>query len=419
VLIGLLAAPPALQRLRGHPATAFAPSRSELVQTVVATGRVSTLARVEIGSLVSGTVAGVAVREGDRVAKGQVLLRLVDDEARAAVAQAKAAAAQARAAVAQAEAALAAAQARLDQVSRTDGPAAAQAVRIAEAELEAARRSHERVQALVEKGMVARADLDEARRALETAEGRFAREQTLAEATRPGGDGRRVAEAAVGQARAGVAQAEAGQAQARAALAEAEARLARTVIAAPADGAVVSRAVEEGDTVQPGRALLVVSRPGRTEIVASVDEKNLSLLTVGNRAHASADAYPGRSFPAVLATIVPAVVASSGTVTARFAVPEPPDYLLPEMTVSIEVEVARKAGALSLPAEAVRDLAGSPWVLAVRDGRAVRVPVRLGVRGAGIVEVLSGLGETELVLPEGAGKIAPGDKVRVTGRREG
>ena len=418
LLVALLAAP--LSRLvRGRAVTALSPARSELVQTVVATGRVSTLARVEIGSLISGTVAEVTVREGDRVSKGQVLLRLVDDEERAAAARAKAAVGQARAAVAQARAGLAASEARLDQIARTDEPAAAQAVRIAEAELAAARRSHERVRTLVEKGLTAPADLDEASRALETAEGRYAREKTLAEATRPGGNQRRVAESAVGQASAGVTQAEAAVAQDRAALVEAEARLGRTVIAAPADGVVVSRAVEEGDTVQPGRALLVVSRPGRVEIVASVDEKNLSLLAVGSRAHASADAYPGRSFPAVLETVVPAVAAATGTVTARFTVPEPPDYLLPDMTVSVEVEVARKAGALSLPAEAVRDLAGSPWVLAVRGGRAERVRVRLGVRGAGRVEVLSGLGETDLVIPGDAAKIAPGARVRVTALREG
>lgn len=417
-VLGVLAAPAALHRMRGHAVTAWVPSRSELVQTVVATGRVSTLARIEIGSLVSGTITEVAVREGDRVARGQVLLRLGADQVQAAVAQSRAGAAQARAAVAQAKASLAAAAARLEQIARTEEPAAAQAVRIAEAELEAARRSFERVQTLVEKGMIARADLDEARRSLDTADGRYVREKTLAEATLPGGDARRVAEAAVGQSRAGVALAEAGGAQANAALAEAEVRLGYTVIAAPADGSVVSRAVEEGDTVQPGRTLLVLSRPGRMEIVASVDEKNLSLLATGNRALVSADAYPERSFPAVIATIVPAVVAASGTVTVRFTVPDPPDYLLPDMTVSVEVEVARKALALSLPAEAVRDLAGSPWVLAVRDGRAVRVPVGLGVRGAGRVEVVSGLDESDLVLPERAGKPAHGAKVRVTGRRE-
>ena len=85
--------------------------------------------------------------------------------------------------------------------------------------------------------------------------------------------------------------------------------------------------------------------------------------------------------------------------TAKFAVPDPPAYLLPEMTVSVEIEVARKAGALALPLDAVRDLASAPWVLAVRDGRARRVPVGVGVRGATRVEIVSGLAAGDRVIP--------------------
>ena len=100
-------------------------------------------------------------------------------------------------------------------------------------------------------------------------------------------------------------------------------------------------------------------------------------------------------------------------VTARFAVPEPPDYLLPEMTVSVEVEVARVADALSLPADAVRDLAGAPWALAVRGGRAVRVPLDVGARGATRVEIRGGLAAGELVIPPSETRVADGDRVRV------
>jgi HlyD family secretion protein len=212
-----------------------------------------------------------------------------------------------------------------------------------------------------------------------------------------------------------VAQARSSVGQARAALAAAEARLAEHTLRAPADGTLIARSVEEGDTVQPGRTLLVLSRPGRTEVVAPVDEKNLALLAAGQPALVSADAYPGRSFAARLATLVPAVAAASGTVTARFAVDDPPDYLLPEMTVSVEVEVARVADALSLPADAVRDLALSPWVLAVRGGRAVRVPVGIGARGATRVEVRAGLAAGDRVVPPAEGRVAEGDRVRVKG----
>ena len=101
--------------------------------------------------------------------------------------------------------------------------------------------------------------------------------------------------------------------------------------------------------------------------------------------------------------------------TAKFAVPDPPPYLLPEMTVSVEIEVARKAGALTLPLDGVRDLATAPWVLAVRGGRARRVPVGIGARGATRVEILSGLAAGDQVIPAAESKIAAGDKVRVKG----
>ena len=400
-------------RLQGREVAALPLVPTELVQTVVATGRVSGLARVEIGSLLAGTVTEVAVREGDRVEQRAVLVRLKDDEARASVAQARSGVAQAQAGVAQAQAGAEAAAARMSQLHGTTLPAAEQAVRIAAAELESARRNFERVDALVSQGMLARANLDEARRALDTAQGRLDRERTIAEGSRTGGGDERAAQAAVAQADATVAQARSAVAQARAALAVVEARVADLVVRAPAAGTIIVRSVEEGDTVQPGRTLLVLSRPGRTEIIAPVDEKNLALLAVGQNAVVSADAYPERTFTAGLATLVPAIVAASGTVTAKFSVPDPPGYLLPEMTVSVEIQVARKAGALTVPLDAVRDLATAPWVLAIRDGRARRVAVGIGVRGATRVEIVSGLTAGDRVIPAAEAKIADGDKVRV------
>jgi HlyD family secretion protein len=358
-------------------------------------------------------VTEVLVREGDRVEQGNALARLKDDEARAEVAQARSGVAQAEAAVAQAAAGAAAASARLAHLRGTAVPAAEQAVLVAAAELESARRNFERVDSLVAQGMLARADLDEARRALDTAQGRLDRERTLAAGSRAGGGDDRAAEATVAQAQAAVVQARSAVVQARAALAASEVRLANLVLRAPAAGTVIARSVEEGDTVQPGRSLLVLSRPGRTEIVAPVDEKNLALLAVGQKAAVSADAYPERSFAAELITVVPSVVAASGTVTAKFAVPDPPGYLLPEMTVSVEIEVARKAGALALPLDAVRDLATVPWVLAVREGRARREPVGIGVRGGSRVEIVSGLAPGDRVIAAAEAGIADGDKVRV------
>jgi HlyD family secretion protein len=83
------------------------------------------------------------------------------------------------------------------------------------------------------------------------------------------------------------------------------------------------------------------------------------------------------------------------------------------MTVSIDVEVARVQRALVIPSEAVRDLfSSSPWVIAVRGGRAEKRPLRLGVRGEGLLEVQSGLEEGESVLLAAARWVKLGQRVR-------
>jgi HlyD family secretion protein len=83
------------------------------------------------------------------------------------------------------------------------------------------------------------------------------------------------------------------------------------------------------------------------------------------------------------------------------------------MTVSVDVEVARSPRALVIPAEAVRDLfSPRPWVVAVRHGRAERQQVRLGVRGAGMLEVRSGVTEGEAVLLATARWVKIGQRVR-------
>ena len=63
------------------------------------------------------------------------------------------------------------------------------------------------------------------------------------------------------------------------------------------------------------------------------------------------------------------------------------------------VLAGRRADALSIPCDSVRDVGSAPWALAVRDGRTVRQPVKLGLRGAGRCEIVDGLGEGDAVLP--------------------
>jgi HlyD family secretion protein len=83
------------------------------------------------------------------------------------------------------------------------------------------------------------------------------------------------------------------------------------------------------------------------------------------------------------------------------------------MTVSAEIVAARRTGVLMIDSEGVRGASGaSPWVLAVRDGRAVRVPVKVGARGTGKVELLDGLKEGDMVVPPAELAVVEGTKVR-------
>ena len=86
------------------------------------------------------------------------------------------------------------------------------------------------------------------------------------------------------------------------------------------------------------------------------------------------------------------------------------------MTVSIDIEAARRPDALSLPCDSLHEAAGQPWVMAVRDGRTVRQPVKLGLRGAGRCEVVDGLSEGEAVLSASA-TLGEGRRVAAVNRK--
>lgn len=358
-------------------------TRGTIVQTLVATGRVAASARIELGVEANGTIAEVRVDEGDTVRAGQLLLRLRDDEARAALAQAEATLAEARARAVQ-----------LDQVGE---PVSAAAVAQAEANLRTAQADRERAAELVARGFFAQQKVDEAQRTLDNARSALDAARTQAQANRAGGVERQLAQARV--------------AQAQAAVEAARARLARLSITAPVDAVVVSRSAEAGALAQPGRVLLVIAQTGELRIDARLDERHLPLLKPGLAARVAADAYPSQPFDAVLQLIAPAVDAQRGAVEVRLAIPKVPPFVRPDMTVSADMQVGTRADALVLEADAVRDAERAPWALVIRKGRAERVPLRLGLSGAGSVEVIEGLSEGDAVIVQSAAA-SEGERVR-------
>lgn len=356
-----------------------------LVRTLQFSGRVATASRVELGSTLTGRVLSVAVDEGALVKAGDVLVRLESDELRAALAQSQASERQA--------------VARLGGLRSTGRSAVQAAVTQADAVRVAAQAELQRTQELVAKGFVSEARLDEVRRALAVAQAQL--------------EGARAQSAALAEPGTDVAQAQAQLAQATAARAAAEARLAGTVLTAPADGRVISRLVEPGQIVQPGRALLGLALAGPLQLVAQVDERYLGQLQPGQTASVLADAYPAQRFTARVLSIAPLVDAQRGAIEVKFSLPQPePAFLREDMTLSIEVETARREKALVVPADTLRgDESAGASVWLVRDGRVEARAVRLGLRTLDAAEIVEGLSEGDQVVIGAAP--APGQRARV------
>ena len=255
-------------------------------------------------------------------------------------------------------------------------------------------RAHE----LKAKGFVSQAALEDAQRNLDVATSQLAAAKLQVRSNSPQGSDHAVALTALEQARANSSVA--------------QARLEQTAILATVDGLLIARNVEPGNVVQPGKELMVLAPAGETQVDLLIDERNLAQLALGQKALGSADAYPGKRFAAELVYINPGVDALRGAIEVKLHVIDPPDYLRQDMTVSMDIEVARRKDVVIVPADAVRDIgSGTPWVLAVRGGEAVRQPVAVGLRGDNRVELVSGVAPGEALIPASNPAIKAGQRV--------
>ena len=358
--------------------------RGALVETVVASGHVETPFRVEIGSQITGTVEDVLVEQGQKVVKGQPLIALEARELKAAVVQMQGAVAQA--------------EARMRQLKELTLPAAREALTQAEANLLNAQHAFDRTAELSRNGYATRAALDDAQKNLDVARTQVRTAELQVFTSSAGGSDYVMAETQLNQARAS--------------LDTAQSRLSYATITAPRDGVLITRAVERGAVAQPGKALLVLAPAGAAQLVLRIDERNLGQIALGQEAIASADAYPDSKFRARVAYINPGVDIARASVEVKLDVIEPPDFLRQDMTVSVDIAVARRDGALVLPLRSVRDLlSGDPWVMGVRNGRAYRQKVSVGLRGATLIEIADGLADGAEAIPS-TSSLLPGQRVR-------
>jgi HlyD family secretion protein len=371
----------------GPRVVAVAAEQGMFLQTVVASGHVEAPNRINIASQMTGVVADVPVVEGQLVKAGDVLIVLDDRELRATATQAEGVVAQA--------------DAKLRQIRELTLPAAQQSLVQARATLLNAENAHARALKLNADGYATRVTLDEAVKALDVARAQAkSAELQVAAAQKDGSD---------------YVLAETQRSQAEASLASARSRLSYTAIKAPRAGTLISRNVEAGNTVAPGAILMVLSPGGETQLVVLIDEKNLALMSIGQSAIASADAYAKSTFPAEVFYVNPGVDLQRASVEVKLKVPAPPSYLRQDMTVSVDIEIARRADAVILPVGSVSGVTTpTPWVLKVVSGRAKRSPITLGIVSGGIAEIVSGLKAGDLVVPAGNSAIKDGHRVRAS-----
>lgn len=160
---------------------------------------------------------------------------------------------------------------------------------------------------------------------------------------------------------------------------------------------------------------MVLASNGEMQVLIQIDEKNLSKIALGQKAYGSADAFASQRFDAMVSYINPGIDATRGSVEVKLIIPNPPTYLRQDMTVSVDIETARRAAAVAIATNTVQDAASDkPWVLVVRDKHAVKQFVKLGLRGDTRVEVLGGINTGELVIPTSKIGVKAGQRVRTT-----
>jgi RND family efflux transporter MFP subunit len=267
--------------------------------------------------------------------------------------------------------------AKIDDTAIRDAYLSARsAVTSAQASLDVARREAERAETLLKAGAIAEREAENARRALTTAQAAFA--------------------------------------DARARYVAQEKQLEYTKITAPFEGAVSARQVSAGDVVQPGTALYTVVDPTTMRLEASVPAEQITSVKPGQPVSFTVSGYPGRAFAGRISRVSPSADPTTGQVRIYVSIPNTGRALVAGLFA--EGRVATDArDALVVPATAVNLRGLTPSVMRIKNGRAQRADVAVGVQDAATerVEIRSGLAAGDTVLLGAAQAVNPGTPVQV------
>lgn len=390
--------------------TIGSPVRKTLVLTTVQPGRIEAYESAPLYAKVTGYVREVRVDIGDRVEKDQVLVKLdvpeLEDDVRqkqALVTQAKAEIRQARSAQRAAEAAVVSAEAGVQQAQAGTGRA--------EAELQRWQAESTRLDALAASGSVTQKVADETRNQFRAAEA--ARQEAAALI--------RSAEAAAAEAQAGVekAKADVAAAEARLAVAEAELERSETMVAyaeikAPFAGIVTRRNVDTGHFVTAGGTgvpLVAVALTDRVRIFLEAPETESAKVDIGDPATVKVQALGGKEIPGRVTRSGWALDEQNRTLLTEIDLDNAGGPLRPGMYATASIELERRPDVLTLPTTAVTRKPEGDFCFLIRDGKAVRIPVKLGLRVGSEWEIAEGLSGTESLAMTKADALSDGKAV--------
>ena len=294
-------------------------SRS-LVQSVTASGRVEPETEVKISPEIPGELIELRVREGDEVTAGQVLARIRAEQYDAQVEQLEAALAQSQAGVGQAGAGIEQSGAGVAQ-AQAQAEVAQAAVAQAEAQLARTTADLERQRRLLERGVIAGTEVDQAETQLRVQRAAVASARAQAQSASRAVQG---AQAQSSSARAGAASAREGVASAQARLREINEQRAKTTITAPISGIVSQLNVEAGERVvgtsqMAGTELMRIARFDAMEVVVDVNENDIVNVQVGDSARVEVDAFPGQSLTGLVTEIAQSAQSMRGVGAAASA----------------------------------------------------------------------------------------------------
>jgi multidrug efflux pump subunit AcrA (membrane-fusion protein) len=369
--------------------TTAAAIKRELPRFFEATGSLAGDQQTDVAPQTSGKVVALGVDIGSYVKRGQMLVRIDEEELKLRVDQAAAQVEQAKAAVRQAE----------EKIGLRPGqnfdPNRVAEVAAAKVTLDLAEKNLKRAEQLIESGDVSRSFYDEQRARRDQLKEQY--EVQLAQA--------RQNYAAVDVSRTNVANAQATLALARK-------NLSYAVIPAPIDGFVSERTADLGEYVSPQQKVVTLVRTNPLRIRIDIPEQAIPEVKVGQSVSITTSAWPDKNFAGRVARIAPNVSAQSRTLNVEAEIENGSNTLKPGQFATVRILQERAEPAVLVPARSVISEAGVNRVYVIKDGHAEQRLVQTGTKDGDLIEIKSGVAADELVATSNLEQLSDGIAVK-------